>query len=75
MSPDEFKKHYNDLIISKLREKCQERDLIFKELDQMQVMMNRLDPNNSKLLTIENEVYLLYNDGNSTWWDFKGNIQ
>ena len=48
--------------------------MIFKELAQMQVMMNRLDPNNSKLLTIENEVYLLYNDGNSTWRDFKGNI-
>lgn len=74
MSPKEFKEKYNKEIIEVIKKKCQEQNLIFQELPQMQVIMMGLEPNNTKVLTINTEAYILFNDGNQTYWDFIGHI-
>lgn len=74
MSPKEFKEKYNKEIIEAIKKKCQERNLICRELPEMQAVMFGVDPSKNKILTIENEAYRLHNDGNSVYWDFIGNV-
>jgi hypothetical protein len=72
MSPKEFKEKYNKEIIEGIKQKCQERNLIFKELDLYEKMSLGVHMRDTKVLTIENEVYTLFNNGETVYWDFIG---
>jgi hypothetical protein len=76
MTPDKFKTVYNEKFIAALKIKCQERNLMFAVCDQMVsmsvCMQKRLDPNNNTVVSVENEIYSIFNDGNKTGWDFIG---
>lgn len=74
MSPKEFKEKYNKEIIGAIKKKCQEQNLIFQELPQMQAMMMGVDPNTTKVLTINTEAFKLFNNGYEVHWDFIGHI-
>lgn len=76
MTPNKFKTTYNEKIIAALKVKCQERNLMFAICDQMVsmsvCMQKRLDPNNNTIVSVENEIYYIHNDGNNVYWDFIG---